>query len=201
MIQSMLVQGTLEKVLIVADHGASRLAVRYGHELNSSIELEESGKHSGRCCPVTEDPNLSFAAYEDGFSVLANYERFKGGRRANVEVHGGASLEEVVVPIIVLTKRPDNIELCFVNPVIALRPRITPELVLYSNIPLSKPRLLIDGDFYDGEFVADKKHARFEIPKIKRKGNYSADVYDGEKNMSVKLEFRAQKQTREVDLF
>ena len=201
MIQSMLVQGMLEKALIVADHGASRLAVRYGHELNSSIELEESGEHSGRCCPAAEDPNLSFVAYEDGFAVLANYERFKGGRRANVEVHGGASLEEVVVPIITLTKRPDNIELCFVNPVIALKPRVTPELVLYSNVPLSKPRLLIDGDFYDGEFVADKKHARFEIPKIKRKGNYSAEVYDGEKNMSVKLEFKVQKQTREVDLF
>lgn len=201
MIQSMLVQGTLEKALIVADHGASRLAVRYGHELDSNIELDESGEHSGRCCPSDEDPNLPFAAYEDGFAVLANYERFKGGRRANVEVHGGASLEEVVVPIITLAKRPDNIELCFVNPVIALKPRVTPELVLYSNIPLSKPRLLIEGDFYDGEFVADKKHARFEIPKIKRKGNYSADVYDGEKNMSVKLEFKAQKQTREVDLF
>lgn len=201
MIQSMLVQGTLEKVVIVSDHGASRLAVRYGHELDSSIELEESGEHSGRCCPSAEDPNLSFAAYEDGFAVLANYERFKGGRRANVEVHGGASLEEVVVPIITLTKRPDNIELCFVNPVIALKPRVTPELVLYSSIPLSKPRLLIDGTFYDGEFVTDKKHARFEIPKIKRKGNYSADVYDGKKNMSVKLEFKAQKQTREVDLF
>ena len=201
MIQSMLVQGTLEKALIVADHGASRLAVRYGHELNSSIELEESGEHSGRCCPAAEDPNLSFVAYEDGFAVLANYERFKGGRRANVEVHGGASLEEVVVPIITLTKRPDNIELCFVNPVITLKHRVTPELVLYSNIPLSKPRLLIDDDFYDGEFVADKKHARFEIPKIKRKGNYFAEVYDGERNMSVKLEFKAQKQTREVDLF
>ena len=201
MIHSMLVQGPLEKALIVADHGASRLAVRYGHELDSSIELDESGEHSGRCCPAAEDPNLSFAAYEDGFAVLANYERFKGGRRANVEVHGGASLEEVVVPIITLTKRPDNIEFCFVNPVIALKPRVTPELVLYSNIPLSKPRLLIDGDFYDGEFVADKKHAKFVIPKIKRKGNYSADVYDGKKNMSVKLEFKAQKQTREVDLF
>lgn len=201
MIQSMLVQGTLEKALIVADHGASRLAVRYCHELDSSIELDESGEHSGRCCPAVEDPNLSFAAYEDGFAVLANYERFKGGRRANVEVHGGASLEEVVVPIITLTKRPDNMELCFVNPVIALKPRVTPELMLYSNIPLRKPRLLFEGDFYEGEFVADKRHVRFAIPKIKRKGNYSADFYDGEKNMSVKLEFKAQKQTREVDLF
>lgn len=201
MIQSMLVQGTQEKALIVADHGASRMAVRYDHVLDSNIEMDESGEHSGRCCPAMEDPNLPFAAYEDGFAVLANYERFKGGRRANVEVHGGASLEEVVVPVITLTKRPENIEFCFINPVISLKPRVVPELVLYSNIPLSKPRIYIDGEFYDGEFIADKKHAKFEIPKIKRKGTYSADIYDGEKNMSVKLEFKAQKQTREVDLF
>lgn len=199
-IQSMLVQGTIEKALIVADHGASRLAVRYGHESSEAISLEESGEHSGRCCPVDEDPKLQFAAYEDGFSVLANYERFKGGRRANVEVHGGASLEEVVVPIITLSKRPDNIEICFVNSVIILKPRIIPELTLYSNIPLQKPRILVDGEYYEGEFVADKKHAKFELPKIKRKGTYHADIYDGDKNMSVTLEFRAQKQTHEVDL-
>ena len=71
--------------------------------------------------------------------------------------------------IITLTKRPDNIELCFVNPVIALKPRVTPELVLYSNVPLSKPRLLIDGDFYDGEFVADKKHARLKFRRLRGK--------------------------------
>lgn len=199
-IQSMLVQGSVEKALIISDHGASRLAVRYGHELTSTIELDKSGEHSGRCCPTTEDPNLPFAAYEDGFSVLANYERFKGGRQANVEVHGGATLEEVVVPIITLTKRPANIEICFVNPIITLKPRVTPELILYSNVPLKMPRLLINGDYYDGEFVVDSKHARFEIAKIKRKGNYTAEVFDGEKNMSVKLEFLAQKQTREVDL-
>ena len=201
MIQSMLERGTLEKALIVAVHGSSRLAVRYGHEITAMIELEESGEHSGRCCPSETDPELPYAAYEDGFSVLANYERFKGGRRSNVEVHGGATLEEVVVPIITLTKRPENIEFCFVNPVIALKPRSTPELILYSNVPLNKPRLCIDGEFYDGVFLSDKQHARFEIPKIKRKGIYSADVYDGDKNMSVSLEFRAQKQTREVDLF
>lgn len=199
-IQSMLVQDTVKKALIVSDHGASRLAVRYGHESTEAIVLEENGEHSGRCCPISEDPHLSFAAYEDGFSVLANYERFKGGRRANVEVHGGASLEEVIVPVITLTKRPDNIEICFVNSVIILKPRIVPELTLYSNIPLQKPRILVDGEYYDGEFVADKKHARFELPKIKRKGTYYAEIYDGEKNMSVTLEFRAQKQTHEVDL-
>ena len=199
-IQSMLVQGTIEKALIVADHGASRLAVRYGHESSEAISLEESGEHSGRCCPVDEDPKLRFAAYEDGFSVLANYERFKGGRRANVEVHGGASLEEVIIPVITLSKRPDNIEICFVNSVIILKPRMVPELTLYSNIPLQNPRILVEGEYYDGEFVGDKKHAKFELPKIKRKGTYYADIYDGDKNMSVTLEISAQKQTHEVDL-
>jgi hypothetical protein len=199
-IQSQLIQGTIEKAVIVSDHGASRLAVLYGHENQSSIQLDESAEHSGRCCPVEEDPRIPFAAYEDGFAVLANYDRFKGGRKANVEVHGGASLEEVIVPVITLTKQPENIEICFTDPVVILRPREQATITLYSNIPLTKPRLLINGTFYDGEFVADKKHARFVMPQIKRTRDYSAEVFDGEKNMAITLVFSLQKPTREVDL-
>lgn len=199
-IQAMLVQGAIEKALIVSDHGASRLAVIYGHDVETTIALDESGEHSGRCCPASQDPKIPFAAYEDGFAVLGNYDRFRGGRRANVEVHGGATLEETLVPIIILSKKPENLELCFVNPVIALRPRMVPDLTLYSNIPLQNPKLLVDGTFYPGEFLADKKHVRFELPKVKRKGVYHADVYDDGKKMPVSLEFRAEKQTREVDI-
>ncbi|MGN1339401.1 MAG: BREX-4 system phosphatase PglZ, partial [Oscillospiraceae bacterium] len=200
-IQSMLVQGTLSKALIVSDHGASRLAVRYGHESAASVQLDESGEHSGRCCPAETDPHIPFAAYEDGYSILANYERFKGGRKANVEVHGGATLEEVLVPVITLTKRPENVEFCFTEPVIILIPREIPTLTLYANIPMTKPRLHIDGEFIEGEFVADSRHAKFSLPKLKRKGDYFADVYDGDKDMGVRLPFSAQKNTREVDLF
>lgn len=200
-IHSMLTQEIIKKALIVSDHGSSRLAVLYGHEVPANIKLDEPGRHSGRCCPIEEDPQLPCAAYEDGYAVLANYDRFKGSRKANVEVHGGASLEETVIPVIILTKKPENIEICFVSSVIKIIPRVIPELILYSNIPLQKPRLCIDGEFFDGEFVVDRKHAKFRLPKIKRKGNYKADVYDGEKHMSITLEFKAQKQTREVDLF
>ncbi len=200
-IQSLLMQKSIEKALIVSDHGASRLAVRYGHEVEASIVLDEAGQHSGRCCPTEEDPHLPVAAYEDGFSVLANYERFKGGRKANLEVHGGASLEETLVPVIVLTKKPENLEICFVNPTIILAPHVIPELILYSNIQMQKPRLHIGDEFLDGEFTVDRNHAKFCLPKLKRKGIYQADVYDGETRLSVVLEFRVQKQTREVELF
>lgn len=199
-IHSMLVQGTLEKALIVADHGASRLAVLYGHENEPPIPLPEPGEHSGRCCEIAEDPRLDNAAYEDGFAILANYDRFKGGRAANVEVHGGASLEEMLVPVMILSKKPEKINICFVDSVIILIPRKIPTLTIYSNIPLSKPRLQVNGEFIDGKLVGDSKHAIFELPKIKRKGEYSADVFDGQKNMAVTLEFTARKNTHENNL-
>ena len=199
-IQSRLVQGTLKKAVIVADHGASRLAVLYGHEVAASLSLDESGEHSGRCCKTDTDPQIPCAAYENGYAVMADYERFKGGRKANVEVHGGASLEEVLVPIIALTKKPDKLNICFIDATITLTPKVTPELTLYSNVPLKKPRLCVSGEFIDGEFVADNKHAKFALPMIRRKGTYAADVYDGDKNLSVKLNFKVQKKTQERNL-
>lgn len=199
-IQSRLIQETTEKVIIVSDHGASRLAVLYGHEINSTIALNEAGEHSGRCCPTKNDPQLPFVAYENGFSILANYERFKGGRRANVEVHGGASLEEMLVPIIVITKRQTDIEINFTNPTIILKPRTVPEITIYSNIPIQEPSLCIDGEFYFGELISDNKHAKFKLPKIKRKGKYMATVYYGNKKISKPLEFEVKKLTYEVEL-
>lgn len=201
-IRSMLVQDdAMKKAVIVSDHGASRLAVLYGHESPANIQLDEDGQHSGRCCPADSDPRIPSAAYEDGYAVLANYERFRGGRRANVEVHGGASLEEVLVPVVTLTRRPENVEFCFTEQMITLVPREVPQLTLYANVPMTRPRLLIDGEFIDGELVADSRHAKFLLPKIKRRGEYTAEVYDGDVSRGVRLAFTAQKNTKEVDLF
>lgn len=198
-IQSRLIQETAEKIFIVSDHGASRLAVIYGKELNSTIALKESGEHSGRCCQTESDPQIPVAAYEGGFSILANYERFKGGRMANVEVHGGASLEEMLVPVIVITKLPPDIEVNFTNPVVTFRPPNVPEITIYSNMPIEEPRLCVKGEFYTGELSADNKHAKFKLTKIKRKGKYLATVYYGDKKIADSLEFKVERQTREVD--
>jgi len=201
-IQSQLVLGSYQKAIIVSDHGASRLAVLYGHENQSMVEMEENGEHSGRCCPVKENLHIPYTAYEDGYAVLADYKRFKGSRKANVEVHGGASLEEAVVPIITLSKRPDKIELCFTHPVIELKMREKARITLFSNVPLQKPRLLVNGRFYEGTFAADNRHALFIMPELKRSKEYSAKVYDGDKNLFTTLSFRIQKKTgREVELF
>lgn len=199
-IQSRLKQGQFEKAVIVSDHGASRLAVIYEQE-NEKIELDEKGIHSGRCCPAKEDPQIPYVSYWDGFAVLANYERFKGGRKANVEVHGGATLEEVVVPIIVLSKKSSDIDICFIDPVIILKGKEPASIVVYANIPLVAPKLVVNEKVYDGVFCEDNKHVKFTMPEIKRTKDMNADFYDGEKKLATGMEFHVQRNTQEQVLF
>ncbi|MCR5834346.1 MAG: BREX-4 system phosphatase PglZ [Selenomonadaceae bacterium] len=91
-----------DKVILTSDHGASRLAVMYGRE--NKYRMNSSGEHSGRCCPINDiDDKPTCASEEHGYWVLANYDRFAGGRLSSVEVHGGATLEEILVPIIELS--------------------------------------------------------------------------------------------------
>ena len=200
-IQTQLTQGIIEKAVILSDHGASRLAVLYGKESASNIELSEKGIHSGRCCKIDEDPKLPQVSYEDGYAVLANYERFKGSRAANLEVHGGATLEEVIVPILTLVRKPENITYCFVDPVIKFKVGQDAKIILFSNMPMSHPRLQVNNIFYEGTFIGDKKHAQFVMPELKRTNSYEAIVYDGEKNVGVTLNFSIERATKQKNLF
>ncbi len=87
-ISTNLQKGTYKRAVMISDHGASRLSVL--NEKENKWGSESNAEHSGRCCPVNEiDGKPSCAIEENGYWVLANYDRFKGGRKANVEVHGG----------------------------------------------------------------------------------------------------------------
>ena len=200
-ILSQLKQNRFEKAVILSDHGASRLAVLYKHESETMLTLDEKGQHSGRCCPCAEDPGIPQAAYEEGYAILANYERFRGGRRANLEVHGGASLEEVVVPIITISRRPENVSYYFVDPVVKIKVGKPSTIELFSTVPMKQPRLEVEGTFYDGEVASGKNHAVFTLTEQKRVRSYSATVYEGNTNTGVTLEFRMERGTKTRDLF
>lgn len=174
-----------EHALIVSDHGASRLAVIY--QENSIIELDDKkGKNSGRCCQIEEDPHLPNCAYENGHVILANYDRFKGSRKASVEVHGGASLEEVLVPIINISLKP-KYELYFESPVVLIKPKEIPEIILISSKLLTKPILEVNNIKYEGEHI-NRNHYKFKMPDMKRTRSYEAIIFDGDSEIG-KLEF------------
>ena len=187
-----------QKAVIFSDHGASRLAVIYKHE-NEKIELEEKGKHSGRCCRCEQNPNLDQAAYENGWAVLANYERFKGGNKAQVEVHGGASLEEVVVPIVTLTLRPEKVEYHLVDQKVKYsQGKVT--LALCCNMPMNAPRIQIEGVFYEGVLDSDRRTARFDVDQHTKAQAYRATVWEGNTNTGQVFDFVVERKTKQRDL-
>ena len=120
---------------------------------------------------------------------------------ANLEVHGGATLEEVLVPVITLVRKPDNITYCFVDPVIKFKMGQDARITLFSNMPMKQPHIQVNGIFYDGTFVGDKKHAEFIMPELKRTNSYEAFVYDGDKNVGVTLSFSIERATKQKNLF
>jgi hypothetical protein len=170
-----------KRVLIVSDHAASRLAVlRRKEELYETDEDSKiKGEHSGRCCKVFPDYNLPFAIEENGYLVLADYGRFKGSRTANVEVHGGATLEEVVIPIIELTLKNVDIKVELVEKIVFIERKDGIVVTLFSETPLCQVSLVINGKRYQATTI-DVNHYRVALPDIKKANDYHAEVYSGD---------------------
>ena len=167
--------------VIASDHGASRLAVIKKQEV--PYETDTKGEHSGRCCKACDDCNVPFAIEENGYVALSDYGRFKGSRSANVEVHGGASLEEVLVPIVTLTlKKAVNVIVKVMHPEDIKPDRHTGIVLSLYISDVDAPdnvKLVIGDKEYQGEKV-DETHFSFKVKDIKRsrKEPYTAEIYD-----------------------
>jgi len=185
-VKTNLASGSYSKAILIADHGASRLAVI--HETENLLEMESNGKHSGRCCPKSEvDVRPNSAADADDFWSLANYDRFKGSRKANVEVHGGATLEEVTVPIIEITYLNAAIEVKVMPidapatfagvPEITVSFRKKAAIKIFATQKLMDVSVEIDGHEYEAKPLDDNFYIVEEMPEIRRAKPYSVNVY------------------------
>lgn len=183
--------------VIASDHGASRLAVIKKQEV--PYDTDTKGEHSGRCCKAFKNCNLQYKVEENEFIALADYGRFRGSRAANVEVHGGASLEEIVVPVITLTlKKQLGIQIKVMNPddITADRHNGVVLAIYISDVgDPSRVKLIIDNRPYSGK-TEDGLHFTFELKDIKRARTvpYTADVFDSDDligNISFKVKGKA----------
>ena len=180
-----------ECIYLISDHGASRLAVI--NESENKWEVKEKGQHSGRCCPKSDlDEKPDSAAEDNGFWCIANYDRFKGGRKANVEVHGGATLEEVIVPIIEIRKAGDKpkCEICKEYCTIIVSFKIKTKIQIFIAKQTDKAKVLCNGKYYDA-IPSDTKYIyNVDMPDVKR-GKHTIDVYIGNTRIAEGLVFEA----------
>lgn len=181
-----------DKVILVSDHGASRLAVI--NEQECKWEMASKGQHSGRCCPCSEvDAKSEYATQENGFWVLANYDRFKGGRKASVEVHGGATLEEVVVPLIEVELFDNKITVSNTTPTTTTSFKKNAEIILFSTSTLENVSVRVLGRQYTAGKIGNQKH-KVVFADIKKTGKYTADVFEGD-NLIGQVEFEVQRES------
>lgn len=172
----------VKKVIIASDHGASRLAVLCQHD--EKYDTDTKGEHSGRCCSYFDGYDLTNSVAENGYIILTDYGRFKGSRSANVEVHGGASLEETVIPLIELTlKHGSKTEISVMNAdniIVDRKKGVSVELYVSDIKPNSELKIVINAKPYYPVSKIDDNHFMFELSDIKRSGNYSAQVYENQ---------------------
>lgn len=170
------------KVVLTSDHGATRLAVI--SDDCTIWEMPEKGKHGGRCCKVSEfDGNLpvcSTTSDDGAWHVLAGHDRFKGGRVGDVEVHGGATLEEMVVPVIEIESLDPSVSVELIERAYKVTYRDA-EVCLraFSPVKLNNAELEFRGKRYGIEFEGEGGHCSIRIPKPTA-GEYVADVYEGD---------------------
>lgn len=185
-----------QRFVLASDHGASRLAVIYDSE--NKWEMQTKGEHSGRCCPTNEiNDRPTCATEENGYWVLANYDRFKGGRRANAEVHGGASLEEVLVPIIELSLRDASIRVECLTKVAYSSYQERPTIELFSISPLVDLTVRLNGRIYPA-VAAKQNHFDVSFDDLTRTGSYTGDVYEGD-DLIGNVTFEVQKRTAKTN--
>ena len=190
------------RVFIIADHGTSRLAVI--NEQENQWELSEKGKHSGRCCPKSDtDEKPENATESNDFWCLANYDRFKGGRKALVEVHGGATLEEITVPIIEVSKQEKKITVALRNDGPLFRSvKQPPILKIFVEKDSKKIVAEVEGIRYQSIGSPISYEHSFELTCIKKAGIYKANIYCDDVLIAKDLEFEvANRGARERSFF
>ena len=188
-----------KKVVIASDHGASRLAV-----ISPDVQITAGdceAKSSGRYCVGEDLPfgNSIVAEADSGYAVVADYSRFAGSRAASVEIHGGATLEEVLVPIIELTLVDNNTQVTLENSVIEVSYKTVPNLFVIITPDCEAVTVAIAGKAYKVEKIEKSKY-RVEMPDLK-KGKYTLDVFENQNKIASKEFTVKSKGFAERDIF
>lgn len=208
-IKGMLNQGD-KSVLLVSDHGASRLVFLHNNE--NDWEMKDKGKHGGRCCPVSDiDTKPDYASREktetgEEFWVLANYDRFQGGRKTGVELHGGATLEEVIVPIIKIELADKTNSLKIKNE--TNNPQYTynsdPVIILFCPAPVKNLRVKMEGKMYTAERQEDNRYHVVLKDCKKSERTVTIECFDGDNlltSFEVTISGKASKKDTYADDF
>lgn len=189
------INGLLKKhhrVIVTGDHGTSRLAARFFHIKDGFTAPKDATVCShGRYCKIADGigyatPNMRVFKHSDGlqYMVYTTYDHFKqsgfaaGADDDNAiygEVHGGATPEEMLVPVIVIDSKAE-IPLTGTWEKSSFKIMMKKaRLSLSFNKPIHNLQLKVAGVDAEATTSDGGKHWNAVVPGIKQ-GTYTAHV-------------------------
>jgi hypothetical protein len=171
-----------DRVIIASDHGSSRGAILckgISKKADENAKVERFGRYCMQTNAQYEDRYTGCISKEN-YHVFASYDRFSVGGNEKSEIHGGATLEEVLVPIIILSKTPLEEKVVIIPLEIEIRlkagllPKVKfkidkPYKELYATVDAKKYICYKESDYWYFEPDIGKKD--HYVVKISSKGN------------------------------
>jgi len=174
-----------DAVIITADHGSSRLAVLYRdqapvYQCKENAVLEKYGRY---CIDSLNDySEIEGIIHDHDKWIFANYARFAERGAPQCEIHGGASYEEMIVPIIKVRRikevpvSPISEKITVLTPSINVGPSgngtISFKLVkIYPQITAQIESRIISCEFIDGEYQFSHVFKTSGLHRIRIKSN------------------------------
>lgn len=168
------------QIIVAADHGTSRLAVLAKGEDHKAKDSAKIYKY-GRYCidPVNSYSYLQGCFNRDNFWIFANYDRFSIQGAPSPETHGGASLEECIVPVLSVKKvapkkkaKEKAIITFFTESV-----KIAPNKPVKIEFTLSKELANVTATIGNNRYICDFDGARYSFtPVIGKETEYKTRV-------------------------
>ena len=129
---------------------------------------------------------------------------FKGGRKADVEVHGGATLEEITVPVIEITHNREEIEVYLMPinttdfhldtiPEITVSYRKKASVKVFVSTNVQNITIRINRKIYT-PISMESNFYYFEMPDIKKAKTYIVDVYTDDNRIAEGLSLIVKKE-------
>ena len=177
-----------ERYVLFSDHGLSRLYVLNGQ--NEELRWNVEADHNGRCAKVNDanyyDSNVKI---ESGYYVVSNYSRIHNvSHKAKIEAHGGATLEEVLVPLGFISIAGTLFKDCTIPEEATLNPMTgMVHVEIYYPTDTNNLYLFIESRRY--ESTRKVNNYIFDLDGLQI-GTYSISVYDGNhhlKDSSLKV--------------
>jgi len=190
------------EVVITSDHGLTRFAGHAGKvQLPEGAEVGKWGRYakvSDYATPLLLETNH---VVDGDMIVLATHEKFAGGSGLTGEVHGGATLEECLVPVIRVRKGTESLgvrpEVRVLTPQVKLNVHGEGELLLVITVPFREVRVRVLGQGFVGrlETANEWKFSLRGLPTGKQRGRV-----ESERGFVAEIEFELIKGLAERDL-